>query len=112
MNAIIRTVSVLVLLLFSLFAFAIYSTYANKIIVTGYPVFLDDRNRIYYVPDTFVTSVEANFVTLDGTKQVCYYYPQPKLNALNRKTVEVVIRGNMTQWICYQYDENYFIQSP
>jgi hypothetical protein len=55
MNAIIRTVWVPVLIV-SLTALANQSIYANKITVTGYPVILDDRNGIFYVPNSYITS--------------------------------------------------------
>ena len=107
MNAIIRTVWVPVLIV-SLTALANQSIYANKITVTGYPVILDDRNGIFYVPNSYITSTDNNFVSLDGIKSVCYIYEQPKLSVLDRETIKVNINGSILQWVCYRYDENYF----
>lgn len=111
-----RITAVLGLILFSLAAFAYSSinasTLANKITVTGYPVFLDDRGGVYLVPNTYLTSSDDNLVILNNVKHVCYIKPQEKLNALDKKKITVNIRGLSVQWICYKYDENYFIYSP
>src|SRR5262245_54202557 len=113
MKASMCTTLMFILIGMSLLSFANKdTTYANKITVTGYPVYLNERNGIYEVPNTFVTGVYANYVTLDGVRHVCYLSPVPKLNVLNKKTVIVVIKGALIRWTCYQFDDNYFIYSP
>lgn len=111
-----RITGFLGLLLFSLSVFANSainsSIYAHKIPVTGYPVILDDLGGVYIVPNNYITGSDHNFVTLDNTKHVCYLEPQEKLRALDRQKITVNIRGLLVHWICYEYDENYFVYSP
>ncbi|MBL7527349.1 hypothetical protein [Legionella bononiensis] len=102
----------LIFMLCSLSVCAHIPTHSHKIPVTGYPVYLDNPRSMYLVPDTFETSVDGNFVTIDNVRHVCYLLPQPELNALNKKIITTNIKGVMLYWTCYQFDPNYFIIIP
>lgn len=106
MKAIIKNVFILVLMLFS------FSSFADKISIKGEPVALFKNGDIYSVPDTYNTSTEYNFVTLENSRKVCFQKPQPDLNALNVEVINVQIRGYVSRWVCYNYDETYFTVTP
>jgi hypothetical protein len=89
-----------------------FSSFADKISVRGEPVALAKIGDVYYVPDTFTTSTQYNYVTLNNEKKICYGKPQPNLSALNVEVINVNIRGFKSQWTCYNYDETYFTATP
>ena len=101
-----QNVFILVLMLFS------FSSFACKISIKGEPTALPKIGDFYYVPDTYITSTEYNYVDLNHSKKVCYEKPQPNLSALNVEVINVNIRGFESQWACYNYDETYFTVTP
>ncbi|KTD19926.1 hypothetical protein [Legionella londiniensis] len=102
----ISTFIVLGLMLFSL------PTFADKIIITGAPVILEQREGIYYLPTTYTATTPYYYVTLDGANRVCYTERQPALETLDMTTINVNVAGTQTLWYCYLYDTTYFSVTP
>ncbi|KTC74655.1 hypothetical protein Lbir_0688 [Legionella birminghamensis] len=88
------------------------ATFADKVVITGSPVVLEQKGDVYYVPDTYTATTDYNYVTIGGTNQVCYLQQQPNLASLSSKVVNVEVGGKQVQWTCYAYDETYFTVSP
>ncbi|MBI2785512.1 MAG: hypothetical protein HYX60_04055 [Legionella longbeachae] len=106
MKSTIQNILILILMLFGL------SSFADKISIKGEPAVLARIGDVYYVPSTYVTSIDYNYVTIENSKKVCYVKPQTNLSALNVRVINVNIKGLRSQWTCYNYDETYFIATP
>ncbi|MDI9818297.1 MULTISPECIES: hypothetical protein [unclassified Legionella] len=99
--------------IFSFFlTFLSVSAHADRIVITGSPVILEERGDVYYVPETHPAVTSYHYVTIGGTNRVCYAEEQPNLVSLDAKLVNVEIGGRQVQWTCYAYDDTHFIISP
>jgi hypothetical protein len=87
-------------------------TWATKIIIRGNPVFLHALDGVYFIPNSFKTSSQSNFVALDGVKYVCYLTPQPYLSILDHKEIKVNINFVEAAWVCYKFNKVYFAVIP
>ncbi|KTD23379.1 Uncharacterised protein [Legionella lansingensis] len=105
-----KTITVSISSLF-LMAFS-FSSFADKVVISGPPVVLEDRGAVYYVPNTYTTTSSYHYVTIGGTNKICYAEAQPSLAALSSNVIEVNIGGRTVNWTCYPYDEAYFAVSP
>ncbi|KTD16245.1 hypothetical protein [Legionella jordanis] len=90
------------------------SSFADKVVITGEPVVLEQKGDVYYLPEkyTTTTSTSYHYVTVGGTNRVCYAEAQPSLASLNTQVISVNMGGQTVQWTCYPYDETYFSVSP
>lgn len=97
-------------IIFIILSFALFSTvsYATRIIITGQPVVLEKQGDVYYVPHDYKTTTSYYYVSLNGTRQVCYLDKQPDLTSLNTSTLQVNYNGSTLSWVCYPLDPNYF----
>lgn len=87
------------------------SSYAERLIITGEPVHLEEHGSVYYLPEDYEPG-PYHFVTLGSTTSVCFSHSQPYLSALMEQNVIVDIGGREVQWVCYHYDDRYFMLSP
>ena len=84
------------------------SANAEKIIIHGDPVLLEERSGMYYVPPSYQPST-YQYVTVDNTRRVCYEEEQPNLVGLDLLLINVDIGGTTTSWNCYYYDPDHFV---
>ncbi|CEK11004.1 hypothetical protein [Legionella hackeliae] len=94
-----------------LFVFSIAS-FADKVVISGSPVVLEQRGELYYAPETYTSTTSYHYVTLGGANKVCFAEAQPNLASLNTQVIDVELGGKKVQWTCYPYDETYFSVSP
>ncbi len=89
------------------------STFADKIMVTGQPVILEQRGTTYFLPENYQDpKMGYRYVTVGDTSRICYLEKNPALASLDLLVVDVQI-GNETQsWNCYKYDTEYFEMKP
>ncbi|RAP37995.1 hypothetical protein B1207_03125 [Legionella quinlivanii] len=84
------------------------ASFADKVVITGSPVVLEQKGDVYYVPESYSATTDYNYVTIGGTNRVCYLQQQPTLASLNNEVINVEVGGKQVQWTCYAYDETYF----
>lgn len=99
------TMSFLILLGFSVSAFA------EKVIITGAPVILEQQGNVYSVPQP-TTSTTYNYVTVGGREHVCYGEVQPAFEQLSPQVINVEVGSHQVQWTCYPYNDAYFTVEP
>ncbi|QDP72678.1 hypothetical protein FOG18_08980 [Legionella israelensis] len=107
MKTIALNLSFLLLMLLSFTTFA-----ADKIVITGEPVVLEQRGDVYVPPSGYSVTTDYHYVTLDGTNRVCYAEAQPSLASLNVVNVNVEVGGSTVVWHCYEYNTQYFTVNP
>lgn len=93
---------------FSFLALFSLSSFADKIMITGEPIVLEQRGDLYYLPENYTATTSYHYVTIAGTNKVCYAEKQPNLASLNGESVTVQLGGKSVEWTCYPYDETYF----
>ncbi len=96
----------------SLLVLSSASAFADKVVISGSPVVLEEKEGVYMVPDTYTATGTYNYVTIGGTNSVCYADAQPTLTKLTPKTVDVMVAGKKASWTCYNYDDAYFTINP
>ena len=96
----------------SLLVLSSISAFADKVMISGSPVVLEENEGVYVVPASYNPTTSYNYVTIGGTNSVCYADTQPTLAKLTPKTVDVMISGKKVQWTCYNYDDAYFTIAP
>lgn len=95
--------------LLSLFILGIsFSTYADKVIITGEPVLLEQHGTLYSLPQSYKPTTSYYYVTLGGMNRVCYLDRQPTLGNLDMQTIDISSEGKTIQWFCYAYDASIF----
>lgn len=89
-------------------------SFADKVVITGDPVTLEQRGDVYYVPSNYVTTTTTayHYVSIGGKNSICYPEQQPNLASLDMQVINVNIGGKQSQWTCYNYDDNYFTVTP
>ncbi len=95
MKAVFIKLSALILMMMS------FSSFADKITITGAPVVLEQRGDVYYVPSTYTSTTAYNYVTIGGKNEVCYLEKQPTLASVTATTVNVNVGGTTAVWNCY-----------
>jgi len=91
---------------------ASFQTFADKIVITGEPVILEQQGSVYTLPKDYTTTESYYYVSMNGTKSVCYLEKQTTLTSLNATVVSVNVNGQPVQWNCYPVDETYFQVTP
>lgn len=87
-----------------------FSAFADKIIVTGEPVELEQSGDTYVVPSTLKPSQEGfYYVKIGGKVNACYLSTQPALVKLTPENVAVKIQDEKVTWSCYPLDPTYFV---
>ena len=81
---------------------------ADKVVITGSPVVLEQRGDVYYVPGDYKSTETYHYVTIGGTNRVCFAEAQPSLASLDLVLVDVQVGGERVKWNCYQYDTTHF----
>ncbi len=89
-----------------------FPTFASKVIITGEPVTLQQSGEVYSLPQGYQESGNYYYVTVNGSKKVCYLAEQPSLASLNLLMLNVDIGGKRVKWSCYPVDETYFQVNP
>ncbi|AHE65926.1 hypothetical protein [Legionella oakridgensis] len=89
-----------------------FPAFADKIIITGQPIVLEDRDDVYYVPANYSATTAYNYVTINGVNRVCYLEQQPTLAGVDMITINVEVNGVKTPWNCYAYSTEYFEVTP
>lgn len=107
MKAMTFNLSFLLLMLLSFASFA-----ADRIVITGEPVVLEQRGDVYMVPAGHTFTTDYRYVTVDGSHRVCYVEQQPALATLNMVTLNVEIGGSPVVWHCYEYSPQFFTITP
>jgi hypothetical protein len=102
MKAVLIKISALCLMMLS------FSTFADKISISGSPVVLEQRGEVYYVPSTYTSTTAYNYVTIGGKNRVCYLEKQPSLASVDVMTVNVNVGGTTAVWNCYDTSTEYF----
>ncbi|WED44028.1 hypothetical protein [Legionella cardiaca] len=106
MKNILLSISAFLLLIIS------FPSLADKVVISGSPVVLEQRGEVYYVPQTYTATTSYHYVTVGGVDKVCYGEAQPTLASLNGQVISVELGGKQVQWTCYPYDEAYFTVQP
>ncbi|MFA6302588.1 MAG: hypothetical protein WC627_05580 [Legionella sp.] len=88
------------------------ATFADKIIITGEPVILEQNGAIYTLPSNYKPSKDYYYVTVNGEKKICYLADQPTLASLNPVKLDIQIGTTIAKLTCYSYDETYFNVAP
>ena len=88
------------------------SSFADKITISGAPVVLTQQGETYVLPADYTATGDYYYVTVNGSNKVCYPQEQPTLASLTPTTLSVQVSGKAVQWVCYNYDEKYFIVNP
>jgi hypothetical protein len=96
------------LLMFALLLVLSSASFANKRIITGYPIVLEKQDDVYYTPGDYRKSKTYYYVIVDGKRKICYLAKQSFLSALNSTLLEVNDDGSILNWYCYPFDNNYF----
>lgn len=102
MKKLILNISLSVLMVLS------FSAFAEKVVITGQPVMLEDHDGVYHLPAGYTTTGTYHYVTIGGTNRVCYLETQPTLTNLQPMTVNVLVEGKSVAWNCYESDPMYF----
>lgn len=87
------------------------SVFAAKYTIMGEPVIIEKRGDLYYVPDTYKPTESYYYVTMDGSKRVCFLEKQPSIQ-LDVISTNVMVAGEQRTWNCYNYDPEYFVVQP
>ena len=106
MKTLVLKVSFLCLMMLS------FSSFADKVMLTGQPVVLEQKGDMYVVPATYKSTTDYNYVTIGGKNRVCYLEKQPALASLDVMTVNVDVGGTTAAWNCYEYSADYFDVAP
>jgi len=90
------------------------TTSTSKVTITGEPVVLQQEGDVYALPKGYTTTNSYYYVTVDGTKRVCYLEKQPTLTVLDKDLtlIDVQVDGKKVKWNCYPFDETYFEVTP
>ena len=89
-----------------------FSSFADKVTITGSPVVLEQRGEVYFTPSTYTSSADYNYVTIGDKNRVCYVEKQPSLATVDLMTVNVNVNGTTAVWNCYDASPEYFVVSP
>lgn len=100
-----------ILLVIALLFFSPMS-YAERIIIMGDPIVLEERNDLYFLP-AYMPTTPYTFVTIRGIPRVCYPERQPYLAHLDTLIINVEVEDEMiAEWNCYIYNATYFETRP
>jgi hypothetical protein len=95
----------------SLLMVASAAVFADKIVIKGAPVILQENQGVYVAPNDFNATGDYYYVTVAGSNRVCYLAEQPTFTI---KPVPISVRlgeKNVT-WQCYEVDPTYFEVQP
>ena len=101
---------ILILLSLLLIIFSITAS-AERVLVTGSPVLLEQRDGVYYYPEGVeetTTSPGYYYYTVNGTNKVCYETEQPTYSTVDAGVVTVNYTGGNRTLHCYTPDSAYF----
>lgn len=84
------------------------SSFADKVMITGNPVVMDQNGNVYSLPANYTSTTTYHYVTIGGTNRVCYLDKQPDLGNLDMITINVASEGKTVAWDCYAYDASVF----
>jgi hypothetical protein len=88
------------------------ASFANKIVITGKPIVLEQRGNIYYLPSGYTdTNTGYYYVTAGTTNSVCYLEKNPAITA-ESSTLTVDVNGKTVTWNCYAYNPEFFEITP
>ena len=85
MKTIVLKMSFLCLMMFS------FSSFAEKVIITGAPVVLEQNGEVYTLPSTYTSTTTYHYVTIGGKNRVCYLDQQPTMASLDPMIIGSVI---------------------
>ena len=92
--------------------FPLAASAATKIVIQGEPIAVVRSGNAYTLKDYKPTGI-YNYVTIDGTKTVCYNTPPNELSTAPAPTVvNVNVNGTTVAWSCYKFDEQFFEVKP
>lgn len=92
----------------SLMFFSLGSYADNKVVISGEPVALELHDNVYHLPPGYSVTTDYHYVTIDGTRRVCYAETRPDLVSLNVMTINVVVDDQSHKWFCYEYNPEFF----
>ena len=102
MSKIISYLIMVTLILFSA------SVLADRIVVSGQPVSLEQRGETYYYPaNTAAPSGDYRYVTVGNNNNVCYMQDNPAIG-VNSSLLNVDVGGATQSWHCYPAADTYF----
>lgn len=103
MKKLIRNVAVCAIALFSANAFA------EKIIIKGAPLVLQQQGEVYVVPETYKVQ-DYQYVEINGVKRACFADLRPDLVNVDVVTINIQLGSQRSTWNCYAItDTNYFV---
>lgn len=89
-----------------------FPAFADKIVIQGAPVVLEQQGDVYYLPKDYTNTVGYYYVTLGVSKKICYLEAQPALASLDKSMVKVNVNGTEVEWNCYALNDVFFEISP
>ncbi len=95
-------------LVFLVFIFLNFDSFAAKILLTGKPVILIPHANYYSFPSTYSPFNNYHFVNISGDNRVCFIAVQPHLKSLDMLRINIVRNEKKFLWYCYSYNPNFF----
>ncbi|MBA2657252.1 MAG: hypothetical protein H0U70_09790 [Tatlockia sp.] len=85
-----------------------FSSFAEKILLTGRPVILIPELNYYRFPNTYSPFTNYHFVNISGDNRVCFIKDQPQLDSLDLLRIFIIRDNKKFLWYCYRYNSNFF----
>ena len=89
---------------------AIFSAnaFAEKIIITGQPLVLEQKGEVYVTPETYKFTQPYQYVAINGTPRACFLDKRPDFVNVDVVSINVQMGAQKATWNCYATDPNYF----
>jgi hypothetical protein len=89
---------------------AVFSTsaFAEKLVIKGEPLVLEQKDGTFIVPDTYKVQ-NFQYVIINGKKRACFVDKQPDLVNLDVISINVLIGQEKATWNCYSPDPVFFV---
>jgi hypothetical protein len=87
------------------------SVFAEKLVIKGEPIVLEQKDGTYIVPDTYKVQ-NFQYVIIDGKKRACFVDKQPDLVNLDVISINVLLGKEKATWNCYSPDPVFFVVQP
>lgn len=85
------------------------SASADKVIITGSPVVVNEEAGVYVPTTTVTTGRDYYYFTVGGAQRICYQEVNPTLSTLTANPFQVRINNQVVTLQCYDYSPDYFV---
>lgn len=85
---------------------------ADKIVITGAPITVEEQNDVYVPQGTVTTTTTTSdyyYYTFGDTKRVCYKEVQPALVSMDAGVFKFKMGESVVSMHCYNYSPDYFV---